>query len=125
MGDGMSDDDRLRVVLTEGLVEFLKEEGFDVAGSSIWEVRVWLGGSFNSPCVTVMFLPGVDSVHRWRIASTLCWDRTQWVELEEPLERVVEVLREVKRQYDDSRPNEAQLECLRSYASDCCMFDRV
>lgn len=52
--DGMNDETVLRIYLQITLGEFLIDEGFDLTGSSSWEVRVWTGVPNKSVVVAII-----------------------------------------------------------------------
>lgn len=80
--EGMGESDVLRVSLQIALGEYLIDEGFDLLGSSSWEIRVGrlvsitavVSGGFFS-----VFMPGM-------LGRKVPW--------EEPFERIVGILRE-------------------------------
>lgn len=52
--DGMNDRLYLRWALQLALAEFLQDEGFDLTGTSSWEIRVWTGVHQRSVVVSII-----------------------------------------------------------------------
>ncbi len=52
--DGMEERAYLRWALQLALAEFLLDEGFDLTGTSSWEIRVWTGVHQRSMVVSII-----------------------------------------------------------------------
>lgn len=91
IGDGQKEIQNweLRRALTAGLLEFLKEQGFNTTGSSEWEVYVWEDGEpWKTDLVTIgCFVETAE----WNVAHDS--RRGCKIQLCEPLEEVVKLLK--------------------------------
>ena len=85
--------EEFRLSLTHDLNEFLKEQGFDTTGSSIWEIYCWSGRAWESNltsiiCHTYSAEWGISPMAGSGVASCR-------IPFEYPLEEVVKALRRV------------------------------
>lgn len=93
----MTESERFRISLTEDLIAYLREEGFDTTSSSIWEARVWTGRAWESTLISICCFPGQGQFGEWSLSPMAGAGVSSCrIPFCDPLEKVIEFCQRVR-----------------------------